>query len=83
MVNLKELNLFQDDFSLSMKVKADAAIEKEDSYLLNIGLDQVRIDDGRGFYNLGGLLLHLLSDRRETHVDLVSGDFHMTSVQIP
>lgn len=28
MVNLKELNLFQDDFSLSMKVKADAAIEK-------------------------------------------------------
>lgn len=78
MVNLKELNMFQDDFSLSMKVKADAAIEKEDSYLLNVGLDQVRIDDGRGFYNLGGLLLHLLSDRRETHVDLVSGDFHMT-----
>ena len=79
MVNLKELNLFQDDFSLSMKVKADAAIEKEDSYLLNIGLDQVRIDDGRGFYNLGGLLLHLLSDRRETHVDLVSGCLLYTS----
>lgn len=76
--NLKELNFSREDLSLAMGVKINAAVEKTDNYLLNVGIERVRIDDGRGFYTLGDLLLHLVSDRRQTNIDLVSGDFHMT-----
>lgn len=74
---LKALHLMQDDFTVALGFEIKGAMEAKDEYLLNADIRQVKLDNGKGFYSLGDLVLRLDSEPEKTQVNLVSGDFRL------
>lgn len=76
-VDLFELNFMKAPMAVAMGLGIKAAVGTKDDYLVHAELENLRMDNGSGFNNLGNLMLHLDSDRKRTDVDILSGDFNL------
>lgn len=74
---LGELHLMQEKLDIALDFDIKAAMGRQEEYLLNADIRGVKIGEESGTYDLGGLVLHLDSDREATNLSLVSGDFHL------
>ena len=75
--DLKALQLSSADLSVALGIEVKLSMENKDEFLLNGNLENVRLDDGRGNTDLGGLALRVNSEREKTDIDLISGDFRL------
>jgi len=76
-IDLKELHFSATDLAVATKVNIKAAMVRPDDYFLNAAFDGIRLDEGRGYYDLGNLTIDLSSDRKHTNLDVRSGDFRL------
>lgn len=76
-VALQELHWVAEEFSVGMNFDIKASLGRQGEILLNTDIRQVKVEDARNSYDLGGLTLRLDSEPAETEADLVSGDFRL------
>lgn len=76
--DFKSLHLTPEEFGLSLSLDVKASVEKWQDYVANMLLDSIRIDNGRGYTDLGSLVVHFNSEPGATNLDVVSGDFKLS-----
>lgn len=74
---LGELHLQPGKLDVALDFDIKGTMSRQEEYRLDATVSGVKIEEKRGMYDLGGLVLRLDSDLKATALSLVSGDFSL------